>query len=374
MKQTGTSKKPKKAAVKAMREYRYSKKVRIWTIVGSSAMALVGILCITVSAVGMHMLSLINFEDPDTSYDPNATLPSEPEDDLNYSDPFDDTLYNNAASVLDIPLHGNENGVRNILLLGVDGNTFSGRSDSMIILSINDNTKTIRLISLLRDTWVSIPGRDRNGDGKDDVDKLNAAYAYGRFPLLKKTIAQNFRMNIDDYIGVNFKVLPILIDAMGGLDIQLTAREMGQIPAVGCTISANNPGFVPLTGNAGVHHLNGFQALEYARIRKIDSDFKRTERQRKVISLLIEKAKTMSYSQLINVMYSALDHVSTNMSADEFLGFASNAVKYTSYTLETSYHLPGDGDYKGTTINGGSGLQLLDPQNSVKELHQYIYG
>lgn len=368
------NKKEKRPSVKAVREYRYSKTVRIWTTVGTSLMALLGVLCIVISCMGMHMLSLANFDNGEDSGDANADIP-EDDDDVQYSDPFDPSIYENATSVLEIPLRGNTDGVRNIMLLGVDGQSFSGRSDTMIILSINDKNKTIRMVSLLRDTWVSVPGRDKNGDGEDDICKLNASYAYGKFRLLSNTIAQNFRVDIDEYIGVNFKVLPILIDAIGGLDVPLTAREMTQVPAKGCkvTASSKDPAFVPISGKPGVHHLDGFQALEYARIRAIDSDFKRTERQRKVVSLLIEKAKTMSYSQLIDMVYAALPHVSTNMSADEFLFFAANAVKYTSYAIETDFHIPEDKGYKGTYINGGSGLQILDPHATVTNLHKYLY-
>ncbi len=362
------------SSVKAIPEYRYSKKTRIWVTIGSSVMALVGVLCITVSAVGMHMLSLINFDDSDHDYDPNSTILADPNDeDVTYTDPFDLSI---DSSVADIPLRGNEQGVRNILLLGVDGTTFSGRSDAMIILSINDNNKTIQLISLMRDTWVTIPGRDKDKDGKDDLCKLNTAYAYGRFPLLKKTIAQNFRLSLDDYIIVNFNVLPTIIDSMGGLDIKLTAKEMQHIPDYGCIPDEDyeyDP-FIPLRGEPGVHHLTGSQVLQYSRIRKIDSDFKRTERQRKVVNLCIEKAKTMSYAQLLDVLYTALPALQTNMSSDEFVGFAANALTYFSYTLNTDYHVPETGQYKGTYINGGSGLQLLNPRQTVLNLHKHLYG
>ncbi|MBR2338776.1 MAG: LCP family protein [Clostridia bacterium] len=354
-------------------EHRYSKKVRIWTTVGVSAMALIGVLCIVVSSVGMSLLSRIDFVGTDEPYDPNATLPTEQGDDTQYSDPVDPDVYNHAENISDIPIRGNEKGIRNILLLGVDSKTFNGRSDAMILLSVNDKTKTIRLVSFLRDTWVTIPGRDRNKDGVDDIDKLNAAYAYGKFSLLEKTMEQNFRLKIDEYIAVNFKVLPILIDAMGGLDIELTSKEMARIPAANCDVSHTYPGFRPLTGKPGVHHLNGFQAMEYARIRKIDSDFKRTERQRKVITLLLEKAKGMSTAQLLSMVTDALEHVRTNMSADDLIGLATNAMKYTSYTIENSYHLPQDGAYKGSYINGGSGLQFTDLRQSITDLHQYIY-
>ncbi len=362
-------------AVRAIPEYRYSKKVRIWTIVGTSAMALIGVLCVTISAIGMHWLNRINFETPDEDYDPNAVVTPEDDSGLHYTDPFDDELHTPDA-LADIALRGNQDGVRNIMLLGVDSNNFTGRSDSMMILSINSKDKTIKLVSLQRDTWVSIPGRDRNGDGADDIDKLTHAYAYGKFGLLRKTVAQNFRIDVDNYLGVNFKVLPVVIDVLGGIDMKLTAKEMALIPAADCKVSYydHSPKFVPLTGEPGTYHLNGFQALEYARIRKIDSDFQRAERQRKVINQLIKKAGTMSYTQLINAVYSALPYIDTNMSADEFLTFAANAVKYTSYSINMNYSIPSSGTYKGTYINGSSGLQLLDHRQTVIDLHKHLYG
>lgn len=363
-------------SAKQPRKYRYSKKVRIWTIVGSSVMGTIGALCITAFLLISSVLGQISFSG-NGPIDPNADVDIDLDEDEDTGIKVDPSEYNNAAAVSDIPLRGDEKGIHNILLVGVDSrqNNFSGLSDTNIILSINDNTKTVKMISILRDTWVSIPGRDKDGDGQDDICKFNTAYAYGRHTLQHKAIVQNFRLDIDDYIGVNFKVLPILIDAMGGLDIYLTAKEITQIPAKGTTISVNNPGFVQMTGEAGVHHLDGFQSMEYARIRKIDSDFKRTERQRKVVTLLMEKAKTMSYTQLIGIVYKAVSHVDTNMSTDEFLDIAANSLTYATYSIENGYHIPENGMYKYTSLSGkGSGLLLTDPKKTVLDLHKYIYG
>ncbi len=357
-------------------QHRYSKKVRIWAIAGSSVMAVLGVLCITAFIVITSLVGRVNFQGNEY-VDPNAGADIiDPEDDIS-APTVDHSEYNMAQSVAELPLRGNEKGIRNILLLGIDSrtNSYRGLSDTTMILSINDNTKTIKLVSLLRDTWVTLPGRDKDGDGKDDIGKLNTAYAYGRHTLQNKMIIQNFRLDIDDYIGVNFQGLPVLIDAMGGLDINLTAKEMTQIPKLGCKISVTLPGFEPMTGEPGVHHLDGFQAMEYARIRKIDSDFKRTERQREVITLLIQKARNMSYTQLLNMVYKAVSYVDTNMSTDEFINMAASALKYASYKIENSYHIPSNGGYKGTFIEGkGSGLLLLDAKQTVKDLHTYLYG
>ena len=133
-------------------------------------------------------------------------------------------------------------------------------------------------------------------------------------------------------------------------------------------------GFTSLKGEPGVHHLNGFQAMQYARIRKLDSDFKRTARQREVVELMIAKAKKMSYSQLVSVMNRALECVSTNMTADEFLGFAADATRYIGYEVKTDLSVPLDKEeYKGVILDKRSGLMLTDPKALVEKLHKYLY-
>lgn len=366
--------------------HRYSRAVRVWTIVGSSVLALLGALCITVGALLDWGYGLMKQDvGGDVPHEEQPVIPEEDEPaegDHNNYEHGNESDVNSSPELQSNPIRGNGNGVRNILLLGIDSETFSGRSDTMMVLSINDNTKTVKLVSFLRDTWATIPGRDKDGDMKDDVAKLNAAYAFGRSTLTRKTFEQNFRLDIDDYIGVNFAVLPKVIDAVGGLDIELTAKEMTQIPANGCYVAIPTPGkncdgqggFTSLKGSPGVHHLNGFQAMQYARIRKLDSDFQRTARQRKVVSLIIEKAKKMSYSQLVSVLTTVLQYVETNMSQDEFLGFAANAVSYVSYAVDMNYSVPQAGEYKGTYINGGAGLLLTDPKKTVEALHKHLYG
>ena len=367
------------------KEYRYSKKARLWAKIGSAVMAVLGVLCLTAAIVLTSVLGRINFQG-DTSYDPNAEVDLGEDTGEFGGEVIDPNAYNGAADVSALPIRGNEKGIRNILLLGIDGKSYSGRSDTTIILSINDNDKTIKLVSLLRDTWVSIPGRDKDGDGKDDIGKFNAAYAYGKHSLQDKTIEKNFRLDINEYIGVNFESLPKVVDAMGGLDLYLTAKEASQVPGDACTTTVPTPGRTDCDGingyyaighTAGTYHLNGFQAMQYARIRKLDSDFKRTARQREVVNAMIAKAKTMSYSKLVSVLYKALECVDTNMSSDEFLGFAASAVKYMGYTVEMDYSVPQTGntaEYKGATINGGSGLLLTDPKTTVTNLHKYLYG
>ena len=203
---------------------------------------------------------------------------------------------------------------------------------------------------------------------------MNAAYAYGGFNLLSKTIEQNFRLKIDKYVGVNFVVFPIAVDAMGGIDIYMTAKEASKVCAPGQKLEDWERGFKKIGTESKVYHLNGYQALQYSRIRHIDSDFNRTGRQRKVIEQLIVKAKTMSFGTLNTILNQVLPQVATNMSGDELMGYALNAGSYANYAIDTSFHLPENGKYKGWTLpGGGASLRLTDPVESVKSLHEWIY-
>ena len=360
---------------KPVKRHRYKKSVRVTVSILSSLMVVVSVLLMTAGGYVMHAMNLIvGDEEIDGNY--VDSLPPDDEDpDVSIDTSFNPSDYDK-SEVSKITLRGNTKDVTNLLLLGIDARTMKerGRSDSMIIVTINKKNKTIKLSSLLRDTAVTIPGRDKNGDGQDDYAKLNAAYAYGGFNLLSKTIEQNFRLKIDKYVGVNFVVFPIAVDAMGGIDIYMTAKEASKVCAPGQKLEDWERGFKKIGTESKVYHLNGYQALQYSRILHIDSDFNRTGRQRKVIEQLIVKAKTMSFGTLNTILNQVLPQVATNMSGDELMGYALNAGSYANYAIDTSFHLPENGKYKGWTLpGGGASLRLTDPVESVKSLHEWIY-
>ena len=360
---------------KPVKRHRYKKSVRVTVSILSSLMVVVSVLLMTAGGYVMHAMNLIvGDEEIDGNY--VDSLPPDDEDpDVSIDTSFNPSDYDK-SEVSKITLRGNTKDVTNLLLLGIDARTMKerGRSDSMIIVTINKKNKTIKLSSLLRDTAVTIPGRDKNGDGQDDYAKLNAAYAYGGFNLLSKTIEQNFRLKIDKYVGVNFVVFPIAVDAMGGIDIYMTAKEASKVCAPGQKLEDWERGFKKIGTESKVYHLHGYQALQYSRIRHIDSDFNRTGRQRKVIEQLIVKAKTMSFGTLNTILNQVLPQVATNMSGDELMGYALNAGSYANYAIDTSFHLPENGKYKGWTLpGGGASLRLTDPVESVKSLHEWIY-
>lgn len=354
--------------------HRYSRSVRITAMVMSGVLAFVGVLFIAADIYLWALFGQVNYvgDEPGTV---QLEIPMEEEEEKPADAvDFDPTAYAN-STLAQIPVMGNTADVTNILLIGVDGETFQGNADTNIIVSINSRTKTVKLISLMRDVWVQVPGWDWNGDGLDDYAKFNAAYASGGFSLHSKMIEQNYRIKLDKYVAVNFDAFPKVIDAMGGVDVELTGGEAERVPVAGSSIRYGGAGYVPMGTTDGTYHMDGFQALQYARLRYYysDSDFTRTSNQRKLISLLMNKAKTMSIGQLNSVLFEALGVVSTNMSPSEFMGFTANALSYRSYEIDTSYRVPQDGAWASTWIGSGNGLQLINREQTVLDLQEFIY-
>lgn len=293
------------------------------------------------------------------------------------------TLPEDAQTLSDIPIQGNTSHVTNFLLLGVDSRETggNGRSDTNMIVSINSRTKTIKIISLLRDTWVTIPGQDEDGDGVRDYSKLNSAYFNGGFDLLASTIRENFRLEITQYAKVDFDAFRLAVDALGGVDVELTEEEALYIPLEeqpNPDWFADPPAVPSIGSEAGVYHLNGHQALAYCRIRKLysTSDFARQSNQRVVVSKLIEKARGSSPLTLLSMLEDVLPCVTTNIPKSELQGYARGVLEYAGYTIEMDYSLPDihKTDWSNKTLSGkGEGLWLEDPAQTVLDLHKYIY-
>ena len=235
--------------------------------------------------------------------------------------------------------------VFNVLLIGLDnrsaGNTDRGRTDSIIVASINRRTKKIVLTSLLRDSYVQIPGIGN--------DRLNSAYVYGGAQLLFDTIEQNYKIPLSNYALVDFFTFIEAIDAIGGIDLEITEAETYYINDfiqveyyelggdLGIDVAAN---LLP-AGTSGLTHLNGLQALSYARNRSIGADFGRTERQRKVIVAALEKMRNLDLAQLNDLAEIVLPSITTNMDRGEILGLLSHAPEYLNYEKNT-LRLPTD--------------------------------
>ena len=213
----------------------------------------------------------------------------------------------------------------NVLLIGVDSrsDSMSGRSDSMILASINKETKQVTMSSFLRDIYCSIPGYENN--------RLNASYAFGGTKLLTETIKANFGITVDRCVVVNFYIMMDLVDAVGGIDLDLTADEIG---AMNPSINSHNrllgqpDGTDILSQNdAGTIHVDGNQALAYARLRYIGTDFARTGRQRTVITKCLDKIKTMGLGKTNDLAEQFLPRVRTDLTEGGLRSASADGVK-----------------------------------------------
>ncbi len=250
-----------------------------------------------------------------------------------------------------------EKGVKNILILGIDSRSVKStksRSDVMIILTINDNTKKIVMSSIMRDTYVSIPGRSTN-------TKINAACAFGGAPLAVKTVESAFGIKIDNFVVVNFYSFMDIVDALGGVDVEINSSEKKYINMYIREINRKNKlpleqGQLTKTGSSV--HLTGKQAMGYVRVRYSgNGDYERTERQREVLEQMITKARNANYGDLINILDSVTENTATDMSSMELIGYAANAGKYLNYDIE-QLRIPINGTYKGGTYKGAWVLRI----------------
>ena len=261
-------------------------------------------------------------------------------------------------------------GITNIALFGLDSRSkvtdnkdkaLTGRSDSIIILSVNTNNNTIKMTSILRDSWVPVDGKG--------MQKINAAYAYGGAQLAIKTINKNYGLDITDYVSVSLHQLWKVIDFMGGIDIQITEAERKELNYL-----ANSEGFgVNKLEKSGYVHLDGGQAMTYARIRHTDGDNIRAMRQQKVLSCLLEKAKNMSATEYPALLKSILAHVETSLDYSEIISFAP--LLSGSLTLN-SKNIPGDEVVaKGGIFDDSKGAWVweYDLSEAKKFIHKWIY-
>lgn len=228
-----------------------------------------------------------------------------------------------------------EENITNIALFGIDTrniNSFSGNSDSLMILSINETTGDIKIISVMRDSLVKIPGLQEN--------KINAAYAYGGPALAIKTLNENFGLDIKEYATVNFFGMEDIINAVGGLEIDVLNREINGEGGLNQCIQeqAMHRGVKPqYVQKAGLQTLNGMQAVAWARIRKIatadgvNDDYGRTDRQRYIMEQLLNKALKTDYSQYPKLVKALLPYMQTSLSFSEIIDFAGILTKNITF-------------------------------------------
>ena len=263
-----------------------------------------------------------------------------------------------------------EAGVKNILLIGNDSRNADegGRSDAMILVSISSRTNSIHLTSLLRDIYVDIPGHDGN--------RLNAAYAYGGPELLMETLEENFDIEVNRYMLVNFQAFANLVDAVGGVDLELSNEEVQYVN--GYLVEYNQ-----LEGRAegtdyldsslsGKIHLNGPQALAYCRNRYIGSDFARTERQRKVVAAAVKNAPFALVTNGSELIEGVMSNITTNLTKTELSGLMMQAPMMITYDM-VSGSIPLEGTYSNSNIRGMAVLEV-DFEANKQYIREEIYG
>lgn len=258
--------------------------------------------------------------------------------------------------------------VINVLLVGEeaikDGNA-RGRTDSIMIASMNVKQKAVKLTSILRDTYVQIPGYSDN--------KLNSAYHTGGIPLLIETIELNFNIELDGAVLVDFGDFEKIIDKLGGVEITLTDSEARYLNT---TNYISNP--ANRNVRTGTQILNGNQALGYSRVRYRKSssgeadDFGRTSRQRTVLNAIFQKYKTKNAAELLLILNDILPMLTTDIKKSDIIAYIGTFVTLGTTELET-LRLPLDNEYSNATIRKMDVLLPNMPAN-IEALHTFIYG
>lgn len=255
-------------------------------------------------------------------------------------------------------------GYRNIALFGVDSRDSNlgkgNRSDCIIIASINEKTKDVRLLSVYRDTYVQIEGHG--------LDKITHAYSYGEAPLAIKTLNTNLDLNITEFATVNFDLVAEAVDAIGGIEITIEQSELKYINEYIKGTSENTGIKSSNITKAGKQTLDGVQAVAYSRIRyTAGGDYKRTERMRDVLEAMLKKLKTKSIGEINSLMDKILPKVYTNISSSSIIAMIPDLLKYN---VTQSIGWP----YKtqGITLDRWYGVPVTLESN-VKQLHKELF-
>ena len=255
-------------------------------------------------------------------------------------------------------------GYRNIALFAVDSRNINSndgsRSDGIIILSINEKNKNVKMVSIYRDTYVKVEGHG--------LTKITHAYAYGGPTLAIKTLNQNLDLNISEFIAVNFDAVSTAIDEMGGIEVEIKQDELEQMNKYIVQTAKVTGKQANTLQKAGKYNLDGVQAVTYGRIRKTDGgDYKRNERMRTVIMKAFNKAKKMDLGTINSIIDKVLPKVQTNISSGDILGMAT---QIGSYNIENNLGWPYE--TKGKTLDAWYGIPITLETN-VKKLHEELF-
>ncbi|WP_242953541.1 LCP family protein [Clostridium merdae] len=249
--------------------------------------------------------------------------------------------------------------ILNVLLLGVDDYEANdrGRSDSMLLVSLDRRHEKLKMTSFMRDLYVSIPGYHAN--------KLTVAYSLGGPTLTVQTIENSFGVDIDRYVLIGNDSFNKIIDRLGGVTLEITSAEAKLINTY-----SGEPSSKRLT--SGVQHMTGRQAHYYSRIRAIGDDYERTLRQRKVLQSIVDKFKSADLGEINGILYDVLPLVKTNMTKNEILSLAANSLTYLNYPTSQN-RIPVDGAFTNQNVPGVGSSLIADFKKNHKKLVEFIY-
>lgn len=264
-----------------------------------------------------------------------------------------------------------EKGITNVLLAGTDGRSSDEkgtRSDSMMILTIDNKNKSLKLTSLARDTYVEIPGHG--------MEKLTHAYAYGGINLLVETIENNFELDIQNYAVVDYFSFMDIVDALGGVTVDVQKSELEELNRYveDCyRLSENkNKGAMQYVESAGPSKLNGYQALAFGRIRKNDDALERDRRQRAMIQALIDGVKDLPVTKYPSLIDSILPYVKTNMKPGQIISLGTTVLGIGDLSLK-QLEFPPEEFSEGGIVGDDGWVWQYDGDKSLPILHDFIF-
>ena len=354
-----------------------------------SALLTVVVLLGAGALVVNYFLSLINYQAADSEYfntvsnvedlqpepspvsslvaqleeeDAQDRLEATPEELAQWDEHIEDVISD--SETYQVPI---DQDVYNILLVGTDVRDPDevGRSDAMILVSINQKSQTIYLTSFLRDCYIHIPGYGNT--------RLNHAFAYGGPALLEETLEENFKIHVDRYVMVNFYSFMDVVDTLGGVWIYITEeeREVTNDYIWSMNKLLDEDWSNDYIWSDGWHKLNGKQSLCYARNRYVGNDYQRTQRQRNVLTQIFRGCKAATPATLVSLAQVVLPQVTTDMTKTQVLNYAANFAAYMDYEI-VSQQIPAADTYYGATI-GGMSVISLDLDANINYLQSTIY-
>lgn len=270
-----------------------------------------------------------------------------------------------------VPVDYDGEDILNFLLIGEeaigDAEGTNGRSDTMIVLTVNLKNNTVKLTSFMRDIYLNIPGYGQN--------RLNAAFMFGGSELVEKTLNVNYGVYVDGYIKVNFDGFKKIINKVGGVEITLTEAEAEYLNSTNYIKEKKYRNVVP-----GTQTLNGSQALGYSRVRYVkgiseENDFGRTARQRMVLTAAYEKIKDLNAFDMLTLVYEVLPYITTNLSKDKLIEYAKMAISLDFETIE-SYRIPADGTFQFASVRIGNvpaSIIMADENLNRQALYDFLY-